>query len=314
METGAKIFVAGHQGLVGSGLLRVLEERGFRNLLVRSRSELELTNQEAVYNFFETERPEFVFMAAGRSGGILANSTYPAEFITTNILIQSNLIHSAWKFGVKKLFNIACSCIYPRDCAQPIREESFLQGPLEHSSEPFAIAKIAGITMCQSYNRQYGTNFISVVPATLYGPHDNFDPTRSHFLSSFLVRFHKAKLQKEDRIVLWGTGTPERELLFVDDFSEACLFLMDHYDRDEHINVGCGKGITIEQAAHMVKEVVGFQGEIVFDRTNPDGAPRKVLDSSKLVNMGWRPQISLWDGIKTTYDWYLKTAKLSKSG
>ena len=308
MERDAKIYVAGHSGLGGSAIVRALEGRGRRDLLLRSSAELDLTAQDQVRAFFQTARPDYVFMAAGRSGGILANRTYPAEFIYTNLAIQINVIHAAWEAGVTKLLFIGCSCVYPREAAQPIHESSMLTGPVEPTSEPFAIAKIAGITMCQSYRAQYGVDFISMVPATLYGPGDNFDPETSHFLSAFIRRFHEAKLADAPEVSLWGTGTPERELLYVDDFAEACLFLMDSYSKPDHVNAGFGEGVTIREAAETVKEIVGYQGRIALDPTKPDGAPRKVLDSQGIHALGWTPKTVLADGLRATYDWYREHA------
>lgn len=307
MKKDSRIFVAGHTGLAGSALVRLLQKRGFTNLLLKTSSELDLTNQADVVSFFRSEKPEYILMAAGKGGGIVANIKFPAEFITTNIRIQDNLIHSAWQFGAKKLLFIACSCIYPRECPQPISEASLLASPVEPTSEPFAISKIAGLKMCQAYNRQYGTDFISVVPATLYGPNDNFDLETSHFLSALMVKFQQAKKEKTPKVVLWGTGTPERELLYVDDFADAALFLMEHYSGSEHLNIGTGQGITIRQAAGLVKDISGFKGDLVFDSTKPDGAPRKVLDSNKLRALGWAAQTSLTEGVRKTYDWYVKT-------
>jgi len=307
MEKDSRILVTGHRGLVGSALVRLLQVRGFTNLLLRSSEELDLRDQAAVRSLFRSEKPSHVFMAAGKTGGIQANTTYPAEFIYTNLQIQNNVMHSAWESGVKKLLFIACSCIYPRDCPQPMGEDSLLTGPLEPTSEPFAVAKLAGLKMCQSYNRQYETNFISVVPATVYGPKDNFDLATSHFLSALIVRFHRAKVEKAPEVVLWGTGTPERQLMYVDDFADACLFLMERYDGTEHINVGSDGGITIREAAEMVKEVVGFGGEVVFDKTKPDGAARKVLDCGRVRALGWTARTPVREGLRKTYDWYLST-------
>ncbi|MFH1485030.1 MAG: GDP-L-fucose synthase [Chloroflexota bacterium] len=308
MEKNSKIFVAGHRGLAGSALVRLLQSRGLTNLLLRSSSELDLTDQAAVRSFFRSEKPSHVFMAAGKGGGISANTAYPAEFIYTNSQIQNNIVHSAWESGVKKLLFIACSCIYPRDCPQPMGEESLLSSPVEPTSEPFAVAKIAGLKMCQAHNRQYGTNFISVVPATLYGPNDNFDPETSHFLAAMIVKFHRAKAENAPRVLLWGTGTPERELLYVDDFADAAMFLMREYSGTEHLNISSGQGVTIREAAGMVKEAVGFDGEVVFDETKPDGAPRKVLDASRIRALGWAPRTPLREGLRKAYDWYVKSS------
>lgn len=305
MEKDSGIFVAGHKGLVGNSLVKHLKNSGFNNLLLRTREEMDLENERSVHSFFREFTPDYVFMAAGRSGGILANATFPAEFITENLRLQNNIIRSAWEFGSKKLMYIGCSCIYPREAPQPIREDSLLQGPLEPTSEPFAIAKIAGITACQAYRAQYGANFISIIPATLFGPGDNFNPQNSHFLSGLLARFHEAKLNGIDEVQVWGSGNPERELLFVDDFAEACLFLMENYSESAHLNVGSGIGITIRETSELVKEVVGFQGNVTFDVSKPDGAPKKLLDSTRMLSLGWEARTSIRDGIEKTYAWYL---------
>lgn len=305
MDKDSVIFVAGHRGLVGNSLVNCLRVKGFKNLLLQSREELNLENEGAVWSFFKKFRPQYVFMAAGKSGGILANSTYPAEFITVNLRLQNNIIRSAWEIGTEKLMYIGCSCIYPREAAQPISESSLLQGPLEPTSEPFAVAKIAGITACQAYRRQYGSDFIAVVPATLFGPGDNFNPQTSHFLSGLLARFHRAKIEGSTEVTVWGTGSPERELLFVDDFAEACFLLMESYSDSPHLNIGSGHGITIREASEIVKEVVGFNGQVTFDTTKPDGAPKKLLDSTKMYSLGWKPKISIREGIEKTYAWYL---------
>lgn len=304
MERASKIYIAGHRGLVGSAIVRKLQESEYRNLIHRTHKELELTRQEKVEEFFDQERPDYVFLAAAKVGGIWANNTYPAEFIYSNIAVQANVIHSAYLYGVKKLLFLGSSCIYPKHCPQPMKEEYLLTGPLEPTNEPYAVAKIAGIKMCQSYNRQYGTNFISVMPTNLYGPNDNFDLETSHVLPALIRKFHEAKLQKEQSVVIWGTGTPRREFLHVDDLADACVFLMNHYNDSEIINIGCGQDISIRELAKLIKEVVGFEGELVFDKTKPDGTPRKLLDVSKLKQLGWQPKISLKEGIKQTYEWY----------
>ena len=306
MEKDAVIFVAGHKGLVGSSLVSRLKADGFNNITTRTREEMDLEDEGSVFSFFREIAPQYVFMAAGRSGGILANSKFPAEFITENLRLQNNIIRSAWEVGTKKLLYIGCSCIYPREAPQPINEASLLQGPLEPTSEPFAIAKIAGITACQAYRAQYGSNFIAIIPATLFGPRDNFNPQNSHFLSGLLARFHSAKVNGLDEVTVWGSGNPVRELLFVDDFADACLFLMENYSDSSHLNVGSGVGITIRETSELVKEVVGFQGKITFDLTRPDGAPKKLLDSTKMLSYGWKARTSIREGIERTYDWYLE--------
>ncbi|ADL07287.1 GDP-L-fucose synthase [Thermosediminibacter oceani] len=306
MHKGAKVYVAGHKGLVGSAILRKLQAEGYSNIVTRTHQELDLTNQQEVYRFFETERPEYVFLAAAKVGGILANSTYPAVFIRENLLIQTNIIDAAYRYGVKKLLFLGSSCIYPKFAPQPIKEEHLLTGALEPTNEPYAIAKIVGIKMCQAYNKQYGTNFISVMPTNLYGPGDNFDLETSHVLPALIRKFHEAKVAGAPHVVVWGSGTPRREFLHVDDLADACLFLMNNYDSSEIINIGVGKDLTIAELANLIKEIVGYKGEIVFDTSKPDGTPRKLLDVSKLFNLGWRPRIRLEDGIRSTYEWYMQ--------
>lgn len=306
MNQNSRIYVAGHRGLVGSAILRKLHSEGYSNLVLRSHQELDLMRQTEVEAFFRAEKPEYVFLAAAKVGGILANSTYPAEFIYQNLLIESNVIHSAYEAGVKKLLFLGSSCIYPRDCAQPMKEEHFLSGRLEPTNEPYAIAKIAGIKMCQSYNRQYGTRFISVMPTNLYGSGDNFDLETSHVLPALIRKFHEAKISDKQHVTLWGTGTPRREFLHVDDLADACLLLMTHYEDSEIINIGVGKGISISELADLIKDIVGFDGAIHYDRSKPDGAPRKLLDVHKLTALGWQPKISLRQGIEMTYRWYVE--------
>ncbi|KXG78331.1 GDP-L-fucose synthase [Fervidicola ferrireducens] len=306
MHKEAKIYVAGHRGLVGSAILRRLRAEGYSNIVTRTRQELDLTDQRAVYQFFEAERPEYVFLAAAKVGGILANSTYPADFIRENLLIQTNVIDAAYRYGVKKLLFLGSSCIYPKFAPQPIKEEYLLTGALEPTNEPYAVAKIAGIKMCQAYNKQYGTNFISVMPTNLYGPGDNFDLETSHVLPALIRKFHEAKVAGAPHVVIWGSGTPRREFLHVDDLANACLFLMNNYDSSEIINIGVGEDLTIAELANLIKEIVGYQGEIVFDTTKPDGTPRKLLDVSKIFNLGWRPRIRLEDGIRSTYEWFVR--------
>lgn len=304
MEKDARIYIAGHRGLVGSAILRRLNQSGYENLITRTSRELDLRNQAEVDRFFARKQPEYVFLAAAKVGGILANSNYPAEFIYDNLLIQINVIHSAYKYGVKKLLFLGSSCIYPRECPQPMKEEYLLDGKLEPTNEPYAVAKIAGIKMCQAYNRQYGTNFISVMPTNIYGPNDNFDLESSHVLPALIRKFHEARLEQREEVVVWGSGRPRREFLFVDDLADACVFLMDNYNDNEIINIGTGKDITILELAGIVREVVGFQGRIVFDPSMPDGTPRKLLDVSRLKALGWEARTSLRDGIEKTYKWF----------
>jgi GDP-L-fucose synthase len=349
VQKDARIYVAGHTGLVGSAIHRRLQSEGYTNLIVRRHRELDLMRQAEVEAFFRTERPELVFLAAAKVGGILANSTYPAEFIYQNLLVESNVIHSGYDAGVKKLLFLGSSCIYPRDCPQPMKEEYLLSGKLEPTNEPYAISKIAGIKMCQSYNRQYGTRFISVMPTNLYGPGDNFNLETSHVLPALIRKFHEAKIgdqrseirdqRSEGRgnapssevegrreiflpssgaersapetsgdsfVTIWGTGTPRREFLHVDDLADACVFLMDHYEDSEIINIGVGKDISIIELANLIKDIVGFNGTIHYDRSKPDGTPRKLLDVSKLKALGWQPKISLRQGIEMAYRWYGK--------
>ncbi len=307
MKKTSKIYVAGHRGMVGSAILRYLEKENHTNLICKTRSELDLTDFNAVADFFKTERPEFVFLAAAKVGGIHANSTYPAEFIYQNISIQSNIIHNAYIYNVKKLLFLGSSCIYPKLCPQPIKEEYLLSGYLESSNESYAIAKIAGIKMCQSYNRQYGTNFISAMPTNLFGLNDNFHIENSHVVAALIRRFHEAKVQNNKEVVIWGSGTPIREFLYVDDLAEACVFLMDIYSEQSHINVGTGLEITIREFAEVVREVVGAQVKLTFDPTKPDGTPRKVMDVSRINNLGWKANTSLKEGLKVVYDWYCQT-------
>ncbi|PIQ94106.1 MAG: GDP-fucose synthetase [Nitrospirae bacterium CG_4_10_14_0_8_um_filter_41_23] len=310
MEKDSKIYIAGHRGLVGSALVRRLTEPGYMNLIVRTHAELDLTRQTEVEDFFKREHPEYVFLAAAKVGGILANNTYPAEFIYSNIVVQSNVIHSSYLFGVKKVLFLGSSCIYPRDCPQPMKEDYLLSGYLEPTNEPYAIAKIAGIKMCQAYNRQYGANFISVMPTNLYGPNDNFDIQNAHVLPALIRKFHEAKVAGQKEVVVWGTGSPRREFLYVDDLADACIFLMNNYNNSpEIINIGVGKDISIRELALMVKEIVDYNGEIVFDTSKPDGTPRKLLDVSKLSSLGWQAKTGLREGIKRTYQWYVEMLK-----
>ena len=304
MNKGDKIYVAGHKGLVGSAFLRLLGERGFENIIYRTHSELDLTDQSAVMDFFGQERPEYIFLAAARVGGIQANSSYPAEFIRDNILIQSNVIDAAYRNDARKLLFLGSSCIYPKLAPQPMKEEYLLSGDLEPTNEWYAIAKIAGIKMCQAYRRQYGFNAICLMPTNLYGPGDNFDPEDSHVVPALIRKFYEAKTKGKPEVVVWGTGTPKREFLHVDDLADAALFLMENYDEEDIINVGVGKDISIKELAELIKDISGYRGEIVFDTLKPDGTPRKLLDISRLRKLGWAPKISLREGLLSTYKWF----------
>lgn len=303
-----KIYVAGHRGLVGSALVRKLQAEGFTNIVTKTHSELDLTRQADVEKFFEEEKPFYVILAAAKVGGIYANDTYPADFIMKNLQIECNVIDAAYKNGVEKLLFLGSSCIYPRECPQPIKEEYLLSGYLEKTNEAYALAKIAGLKMCAFYNQQYGTDYISVMPCNLYGINDNFSPENSHVLPALMRKFHEAKVRNEATVTVWGSGKPLREFLNVDDLADACLYLMDHYTGNEFFNVGYGQEITILELAEMMKRVTGFQGEIVMDASKPDGTPRKLTDISKLKEMGWEPKICLEEGLKRTYEWY-KTNK-----
>jgi GDP-L-fucose synthase len=302
----SRIFVAGHRGLVGSAIVRRLETEGFRRVLLATRQELDLRNQAGVNEWFRANRPEYVFLVAGTVGGILANSTRPAEFIYDNLMIHGTAVQAAHEFGTKKLLYLGSSCIYPREAAQPIREESLLTGPLEPTNEWYAISKIAGIKMCQAYRKQYGSDFISAMPTNLYGPNDNFDLASSHVLPAMIRKFHDAKLEGRREVAIWGTGTPRREFLHVDDLADACLFLMRHYDEASHINIGTGEDLTIRALADMVREIVHPEAVIVHDTTKPDGTPRKQLDVSRLHGLGWRHRIPLREGIASSYEWFLR--------
>lgn len=306
IDTSAKIFVAGHRGLVGSAVVRKLHKLGCTNLLLRTHSDLDLTKQSAVDNFFATEKPQYVILAAAKVGGIHANNTYPADFITINLQIQTNVIVSSFNHKVQKLLFLGSSCIYPKFAPQPIPENALLIAPLEPTNEWYAIAKIAGIKMCQAYRLQHNFDAISAMPTNLYGTNDNFHPENSHVLPALLRRFHEAKINNLDKVVVWGTGSPLREFLHVDDLADAVIFLLENYSDLEHVNVGSGKEVTIKELAELVKEVVGFKGELIWDSTKPDGTPRKLMDTSKLVGLGWTPKISLRDGLVDTYKWYLE--------
>ncbi|MDM8548128.1 GDP-L-fucose synthase [Candidatus Venteria ishoeyi] len=309
-----KIYVAGHRGLVGSALLRCLENNGFDNLLLRTHAELDLTNQAAVTYFFQQEKPDYVILAAAKVGGIYANNTYPAEFIYQNLMMECNVIHAAYQNSVKSLLLLGSSCIYPKFANQPMREDALLSGLLESSNEPYAVAKIAGIKLCESYNRQYHTDFRSVMPTNLYGPHDNFHPQNSHVIPALLRRFHEAKLNNESQVEIWGSGNARREFLHVDDLAQACLFVMQqdkaHYQIQaksmlSHLNVGTGQEVSIRELAETIKAVTAFPGALIFDSSKPDGTPRKLLDVSKLNGLGWQAKISLEAGLRDTYQWFV---------
>lgn len=309
MNFNEKIYVAGHKGLVGSAIVRNLEDKGYTNIIYKTHKELDLTNQEAVRNFFEQEKPEYVFLAAAKVGGIHANNTYPADFIYDNLMIQNNVIKAAHDFNVKKLLFLGSTCIYPKMAPQPIKEEYLLTGALEETNEAYAVAKIAGLEMCKFFKRQYGDNFISCMPTNLYGPNDNFDLKNSHVLPALIRKFHEAKVNNSKVVEVWGTGTPLREFLYVDDMADACVFLMENYDGEQHVNIGTGEEVSIRKLAETVKEVVGFEGELVFNTDMPDGTPRKLTTVDKLHRLGWRHKISLNTGINLAYTWFLKNYK-----
>ncbi|MBN2188305.1 MAG: GDP-L-fucose synthase [Chitinispirillaceae bacterium] len=309
MEKSSKIFVAGHNGLVGSALVRKLNSNGFANLVFRNHAELDLTNQPAVERFFVREKPEYVFLAAAKVGGIHANSTYPADFIYSNLQVQMNVINESWRAGVKKLLFLGSSCIYPKFAPQPMREDALLSGYLEPTNEAYAIAKIAGIIMCRSYNRQHHTDFISVMPTNLYGPNDNYHSMNAHVLPALIRRFHEAKATNSPSVVIWGTGKPTREFLYSDDLADACIFLMGNHTGDEIVNIGTGVEVTIRDLAQIIGKCVGYEGKIEFDETKPDGTPRKLLDCSKLHAMGWRHSVELEEGIRRAYEDFLRMLK-----
>lgn len=325
MEKYAKIYVAGHRGLVGSGIVRKLRANGYDNLLLRTHGELDLADQKATESFFAAEKPDYVFLAAAKVGGILANNTYPAQFIHENLAIQANVIHAAYLNSVKRLLFLGSSCIYPRDCPQPIREEYLLTGPLEPTNRPYALAKIAGIEMCWSYNRQYGTRYLSVMPTNLYGPGDNYDLNGSHVIPALIQKFHSAKMSNDPAVAVWGSGTPLREFLYSEDMADACVFLMrapehafcrmlDDYEHAPLLNIGSGIEVSIAQLATLVGRVVGYVGEIVYDRTKPDGTPRKLLDSRRLQDMGWQPTVDLERGLALAYRDLLENAGIIRQG
>ena len=309
MNLDAKIYVAGHRGLVGSAIVRNLEAKGYKNIICRTHKELDLTNQEAVRTFFEEERPEYVFLAAAKVGGIHANNTYPADFIYDNLMIQNNVIKAAHDFEVKKLLFLGSTCIYPKMAPQPIKEEYLLTGALEETNEAYAIAKIAGLEMCKFFKRQYGDNFISCMPTNLYGPNDNFDLKNSHVLPALIRKFHEAKVNNSEVVEVWGTGTPLREFLYVDDMADACVFLMENYEGEQHVNIGTGEEVSIRELAETIKKVVGFEGELVFNTDMPDGTPRKLTTVDKLHGLGWKHKVSLNEGIKLAYNWFLENYK-----
>jgi GDP-L-fucose synthase len=301
MKHGDKIFVAGHRGMVGSAICRKLQQKGYSQIITRTSKELDLTDQKAVNDFFEKEKPQFVFLAAAKVGGIHANNTYRADFLYRNLMIESNVIHAAHVYGVEKLLFLGSSCIYPKLAPQPLQEDSLLTGTLEYTNEPYAIAKIAGIKMCEAYRDQYGSNFISAMPTNLYGPNDNYDLQNSHVLPALIRKFHEAKINQSPSVEVWGTGSPLREFLHVDDLAEACYFLMQQYNDKQFVNVGCGEDLSIKSLAEMIQSIVGFQGELIWNTEKPDGTPRKLMDVSKIKGLGWSPKITLEKGIAAVY-------------
>jgi len=307
LQKSSRIYVTGHRGLVGSAIWRHLKAEGYQKLIGRTRAELDLLDTKAVEAFYAAERPEFVFVAAAKVGGILANDKNPAEFLFENLQIQNNLIHGAWRAGVQKLLFLGSSCIYPKLAPQPLKEEYLLTGPLEPTNEWYAIAKIAGIKMCQAYRRQHGCDFISAMPTNMYGPNDNYDLQSSHVLPALIRKFHEAKISGQPRVTCWGSGTPLREFLYSDDLARACLFLMENYSDEQFINVGYGSDVSIHDLAELIKSIVGFEGDIVWDKSKPDGTPRKLMDSSRLFALGWRPKVDLEAGIRLTYEDFLKS-------
>lgn len=308
MDKNAKIYIAGHRGMVGSAIVRRLVSAGYTNLVMRTHADLDLTNQAAVTKFLEHEKPDYLFLAAAKVGGIYANNTYRAEFIYQNLMVEANIVHAAWQAGIQRLLFLGSSCIYPRDCPQPIKEEYLLTGPLEQTNEPYAIAKIAGIKLCESYNRQYGTQYLSVMPTNLYGPNDNYDLNNSHVLPALIRKAHEAKVKGDKNLVVWGSGKPMREFLYVEDMADACVFLMEQGISDGLFNVGTGEDVTIAALAETVMSVVGFNGEIVFDDSKPDGTPRKLLNVDRMKNLGWQAKTALRDGITRAYTDFLTQA------
>lgn len=309
MQKHSKIYVAGHNGMVGTAIVRALKNHGFSDIIVRSSKELNLTRQNEVENFFTYEKPEYVFLAAAKVGGIYANSTYPAEFIYDNLMIECNVIHASYQNKVRKLLFLGSSCIYPKLSPQPIKEEYLLSGYLEPTNEAYAIAKISGIELCKFYREQYGCDFISVMPTNLYGPNDNFHPENSHVLPALIRKFHEAKINNYDKVVVWGTGKARREFLYVDDLAEACIFLMKEYSGETHLNIGTGMDLEIKELAEIIKNIVNYKGEIVYDFLKPDGTPQKLLDVSKINKIGWKAKTDLLDGITKTYQWYVNNEK-----
>ncbi|HEV7621206.1 MAG TPA: GDP-L-fucose synthase [Flavisolibacter sp.] len=309
MEPNSRIYIAGHRGMVGSALLRKLKKENFSNFILTTSKELDLRDQAAVQSFFQKERPDYVFLAAAKVGGILANNDYRAEFIFDNLMIQTNIIHQSYKTGVKKLLFLGSSCIYPKMALQPLKENYLLEGPLEYTNEPYAIAKIAGIKMCDAYRAQYGSNFISVMPTNLYGPNDNYDLKSSHVLPALLRKIHEAKERDEKEVIVWGTGNPKREFLHADDLADACYYLMQEYNEPGLINIGVGEDIAIKDLALLIKKIAGYEGNLQFDTSKPDGTPRKLLDVTKLSNLGWKAKIGLHEGIETVYKEYLQKTK-----
>ena len=308
-----KIYIAGHNGMVGSAIVRTLKQNGFSNLVYRTSKELDLRNQGAVEEFFQTEKPKFVFLAAAKVGGIVANNTYRADFLYDNLMIVSNIIHSAYNNAVSKLLFLGSSCIYPKMAPQPIKEEYLLTGPLEYTNEPYAIAKIAGIKLCETFRDQYGADFISVMPTNLYGINDNYHPENSHVLPALIRRFHEAKISGAKEVVIWGSGSPKREFLFADDLAEACLFLMETYNEKEIVNIGCGEDLSIKELAELIKTVTGYNGKLVFDTSKPDGTPRKLLDVSKINALGWRYRTTLEEGMNIAYQDFLMKQQMPQA-
>ncbi|URA10856.1 GDP-L-fucose synthase [Thermospira aquatica] len=306
MEKNAKIYVAGHRGLVGGALLRALQQQGYTNIITRTHQELDLTRQSEVEAFFQSEKPEYVFLSAAKVGGILANATYPADFIYQNLAIAMNVIHAAYLHGVKKLLFLGSSCIYPKLCPQPIKEEYLLTSSLEPTNEAYAIAKIAGLEMARFYRKQYGVDFISAMPTNLYGPGDNFHLAHSHVIPALLRKFYEAVREQKAEVVVWGTGKPRREFLYIDDLADALIFLMNHYSDESHINVGVGEDVEIRELVEMIREISGFSGKVVYDTSKPDGTPRKLLDVSRLTSLGWKPKTSLREGLEKTYAWLVE--------
>lgn len=312
MHKDSRIYIAGHEGMIGQAIVRELKRRGYRRLLLRSHRELDLINKKDIERFFKKEEPEYIFLMAGRVGGIKANIESPADFIYENIMIESNVIDLAYRYGVKKLLMLGCGCIYPRKCPQPIKEWYLLSGPVEPTSEPYSMAKISGIKMCQAYNQQYGTKFIVGVAANTYGPYAHFGEG-GHVVSSLLSRFHTAKVSKKENVVIWGTGKPRRDFIYVDDVSRACIFLMKRYNSSEIINIGSSRATSIAELADVIRDVVGFKGKILYDRRRPDGMPERLLDTTKIRAMGWHARIELRDGIRLTYEWYKSSATITPS-